>query len=98
MKYIVQLTTDIFGNYFVTDINEADQVGDCSLRDALKEEINNMGLDEYLDFSKGIELEPNSKYKCKLYFIEEFDFYDNLLQCVPTITEVELMKEEGNCI
>ena len=90
----IEIATDIFGNYFVTKIYEEQNKNEPSLKDLIKDEIEMMGFKEYFHFGNNIEILSNSKYKCKLIFENEYDYFEGLINAIPTIVKIKEIKGE----
>lgn len=102
-KYWVELKTDIYGNYFITDIEkqDKDKDGEQSLEEFIKEEINTVGYDDLFDYPNDFKFEPNKIYIAIWTIkIQRDPYTDEIEECIPSIIKITELKHEKmvNCL
>lgn len=88
--HISKIRTDLWCNYFVTEVQEHIECEKCqSDCDYLKEELNNVSYNDLFDSKIELNLQPNKEYEIKWIIVIEDDFYDGgFVDAMPTIIEI----------
>lgn len=89
--HISKIRTDIWCNYFVTEVQEQDEDLQCqSDYDYLSEELNNVSYNDLFDSKIELNLQPNKEYEIKWIIVIEDDFeYGTCIDAIPTIIDIK---------
>ena len=97
-KYKATLQTDIWGNYFITYLEEDVDVTSIpdkmSNMDWLKNELDDLSYEELFEWDKSVntKLEPSSVYNIIWYTKKEQGFDDEYATYTPTISSITKIK------
>jgi len=92
--YNIMLQTDVFGNYFIIDLEDnKEEVIQDGLQpniEYLKDEIQEIGYQDVFDIQvNGFKFKPNTKYRAKWYIQVDKDYIGDIIDVVPTIKEIK---------